>query len=215
MSYSKPIRAEDSGAIEQLQARIADAERLQERMKAANKIVRDRKLTDEEKIARLGTECGISAHSAQKLLQPDFAGRIGFANYELTNNAANIRRMQARVASLTKESARPSVVVEFPGGRMEDNAEDCRVRIYHDEKPAMDVIQKLKANGFHWSPSIKAWQRLKNDSARWAATRITGASWPEPATTLLAETEAQRPAISIVTVRTEPAANAPKVGLSP
>lgn len=128
-------------------------------MKAANKIIRDRKLRDEEKIARLGTECGIPADGARKLLQPDFAGRIGFANYELTNNAANIRRMQARAASLAKESARPSVVVAFPGGRMEDNAEDCRVRIYHDEKPAADVIQKLKANGFYWSPSNKAWQR--------------------------------------------------------
>lgn len=178
MSYAKPIRAEDAHAVEQLQARIAEAERLLEKMKAANKIVRDKMLPDDEKVARLGSECGIPPDGARKLLRPDFAGRFGFANYELTNNAANIRRMRARASSLSKESARPSVTVPFPGGRMEDNAEDCRVRIYHDTKPGPDVIAKLKSNGFHWSPTLTCWQRLRNDSARWAATRVTGVSWP-------------------------------------
>jgi len=210
MSYSKPIRAEDSGAVDQLQARIAESERLQERMKAANKIIRDRKLPDDEKIARLGAECGVPDDGARKLLRPDFAGRIGFPNYELTNNAANIRRMQARVAALTQESARPSVVVEFPGGRMEDSAEHSRVRIYHDEKPAADVIQKLKANGFHWSPSIHAWQRLRNDSARWAASRITGVSWPEAAPRADAHEHQQAP-----TVRTTPATSQQKIAITP
>jgi len=213
MSYSPPIRSEDSGAVQQLQARIAEAERLQERMKAANKIIRDKKLSDDEKIARLGAECGIPADGAQKLLRPDFAGRIGFPNYELTNNGANIRRMQERVKGLTKESARPSVAVEFPGGRMEDNAKDCRVRIFHDEKPGRDVIEKLKANGFHWTPSIKAWQRLRNDSARWAATRITGVQWPSASADDTSES-AHPTAPAVATVRTSPAANAPRLGLS-
>lgn len=210
MSYSKPIRAEDSGAVEQLQARIAGAEQLQEKMKAANKIIRDKKLSDDEKIARLGTECRIPADGARKLLRPDFAGRIGFPNYELTNNGANIRRMQARVDALTKEGARPSLAVEFPGGRMEDNAEDCRVRIYHDEKPGRDVIEKLKANGFHWTPSFKCWQRMRNDSARWAATRITGVQWPESgASNTDASTRPLAP--TVATVPTSTVANAPRL----
>lgn len=210
MSYSKPIRAEDSGAIEQLKTRIAEAEQLQERMKAANKIIRDSKLPDEEKIARLGTECHIPPDGARKLLQPDFAGRIGFPNYELTNNGANIRRMQARVDALTKESARPSLVAKFPGGRMEDNAADCRVRIYHDEKPGRDVIAKLKTNGFHWTPSLKCWQRLRNDSARWAAAQVTGVSWPAPGP---AEPGGAS-AATAPTVRTAPPAAAPHMRLS-
>jgi hypothetical protein len=210
MSHSQPIRAEDSGAVQQIQVRIAEAEQLREKMKAANKIIRERQLTDDEKVARLGTECGIPPDGARRLLQPDFAGRIGFTNYQLTNNGANIRRMQARVGALTKEAARPSVTVEFPGGRMEDNAEDCRVRIYHDEKPERDIIEKLKANGFHWSPSNRAWQRLRNDRARWAATRITGVSWPATGAG-----DSTRPAASMMaTVRTLPAANAPRLGLS-
>lgn len=210
MSYAKPIRAEDAHGVEQLQARIAEAERLQERMKTANKIVRDKQLTDDEKVARLGSECGIPADGARKLLRPDFAGRIGYANYELTNNAANIRRMQARVEALTKEGARPSVTVEFAGGRMEDNAEDCRVRIYHDAKPGPDVIAKLKANGFHWSPTNRAWQRLRNDSARWAATRVTGVPWPEAGAQSADAAPFQ--ALTVATVKPTPVQ--PRMGLS-
>lgn len=211
MSYAKPIRTEDAGAVEQLQARIAEAERLQEKMKAANRIVRDKKLSDEEKVARIGAECGIPADGARKLLRPDFAGRIGFANYELTNNAANIRRMQARVEGLAKESVRPSVTVEFPGGRVEDDAAACRIRIYHDAKPALEVIRQLKLHGFHWSSRLKCWSRLRNDSARFYATAITGAHWSDAARALvrLADGEA------IPSVATKSAAATVRPGISP
>jgi hypothetical protein len=211
MSYAQPIRAEDAHAVEQLQARIAEAERLQEKMKAANTIVRDRKLSDDDKVLRLGRDCGIPPDGAVKLLRPDFAGRIGFAGFELTNNVANIRRMQARVESLTRESARPTVTVGFEGGRMEDSAEDCRVRIYHDAKPGPEVIAKLKANGFHWSPRHRAWQRLRNDSARFAATRITGAVWPSvTGAESNAPTSMQAPTVSVMSARQEP----PRLGIS-
>ncbi len=210
MSYAQPIRAEDAHAVEQLQARIAEAERLQEKMRAANKIVRDQKLADDEKVARLGSACGIPPDGARKLLRPDFAGRIGFANYELTNNAANIRRMQARVDALTKEGARPSVTVQFPGGRMEDNAEDCCVRIYHDAKPGSDVIAKLKSSGFHWSPTNRAWQRLRNENARWAATRVTGVSWPEAGAQSTDAAPFQAPSVATV----KPTTVQPRMGLS-
>jgi hypothetical protein len=211
MSYAQPIRAEDAHAVEQLQARIAEAERLQEKMKAANKIVRDKKLNDAERIARLGSECSIPPDGARKLLQPDFAGRIGFPNYALTNNAANIRRMQARVGGLAKESVRPSVTVEFPGGRIEDDAAACRIRIYHDAKPTLEVIRQLKLHGFHWSSRLKCWSRLRNDSARFYATAITGAHWPDAARALvrLADGEA------IPSVATSSAAAAARMGIAP
>jgi frataxin-like iron-binding protein CyaY len=206
MSHSAPIRSEDAGAIEQLQDRIAQGERLQATMRAANRIIRDKKSSDEEKVARLSTECGIQIYTARNLLKPDFAGRVGYPAFELTNNGANIRRMQERVEALTKESARPSVVVEFTGGRMEDNAEDSRVRIFHDMKPGRDVIQTLKSNGFHWSPSNKAWQRLRNDNARWAAARVTGVSWPETGPTAGTSTAvAAAPTVATAPVEGTPA----------
>ncbi len=35
--------------------------------------------------------------AAEKLLQPDFTGSLGFAGYQIQNNNANIRRIRARI----------------------------------------------------------------------------------------------------------------------
>jgi hypothetical protein len=183
-SFPRIIRSEDADAVTQLQTKIAAAEKLQATMKAANQIVRNRRLTDDEKVAQIVATCGLRDTSARELLKPDFGGRFGFPDYQLTNNGANIRRMQQRLKGLANESGRASVTLPFAEGRVEDNAEACRVRIYHDVKPSPETIGKLKTHGFHWTPSLGCWQRLRNDSARYAATRITGVSWPEavPAT---------------------------------
>ena len=172
------VRAEDPDAVQHLQTKIAAAEKLQATMKAANVIVRNRQLTDDEKVARLVAECGQREHSAWELLKPDFAGRVGFPDYALTNNGANIRRMQARLKGLANESGRASVTMLFAGGRVEDNAEECRVRIYHEVKPPEGTIAKLRTYGFHWTPSLGCWLRLRNVSARYAATQIAGVTWP-------------------------------------
>lgn len=176
-SNSQIIRSEDSNAVEQIQAKIAAAEKLQATMKAANQIVRNRKLSDDDKVAQLVAECGLRESSARQLLQPDFAGRIGFPDYQLTNNNANIRRMHQRLKGLVDEGDRKSATLTFPGGRVEDNAEEHRVRIYHDARPGAETIAKLKTYGFHWTPSLGCWQRLRNNSARYAAEQITGVRW--------------------------------------
>jgi hypothetical protein len=152
-------------------------------------------------------ECGQRDHSARELLKPDFAGRIGFPDYALTNNGANIRRMQARLKGLANESGRPSATVEFAGGRVEDNAEECRVRIYHDVKPPEGTIAKLRMYGFHWTPSLGCWQRLRNDSARYAATQITGVTWP-PVPVVAASGP------SVATGNSAAASQAPRTGMA-
>lgn len=172
-------RSEDADAVTQLQTKIAAAEKLQGTMKAANLIVRNRRLSNDEKVAQLVADCGLREPSARELLKPDFAGRFGFPNYQLTNNGANIRRMEQRLKGLADEGGRGSVTMAFSGGRVEDSAEECRVRIYHEAKPPAETIAKLRTFGFHWTPSQGCWQRLRNDSARYAATQITGVRWPE------------------------------------
>jgi hypothetical protein len=190
---TRVIRSEDADAIEQLKAKIKHATQLQERMRTANAIIRTPS-ADEEKIARLGRECAFNEPRARELLKPDFAGRIGFPTYLLTNNAATTRRMEKRVDALGSEQARESVPFTFPGGRVEDSAEDCRVRIFHDAKPAPEVIVKLKSHGFHWTPSLKCWSRLRNEAARFAVTQVTSMPWPDQAST--ASLPATRPAVA-------------------
>ncbi len=190
MSHAEPIRSEDAAAVEKLQARIAEAERRQDRMKRANAIIRGLQDPD-RKVARLDAECGIREHIAQKLVVPDFAGRLGYPHFLLTNNAANIRRMRQRVQALSGENARNSVMVEFPGGRIEDCAEAGRIRIYHDAKPTKEVIRDLKLHGFHWSARLKCWSRLRNESARFYANVITGAHWPDAARALVRQADGE------------------------
>lgn len=179
---AQSIRSDDNNAVAQLEAKIKTAEAAQERMKAANKIVRDPSTDEAWKIAQLESQCGIKEAYARELLKPDFAGRSGFPGFKLSNNAANIRRMQDRVQTIAAESFRETVTLPFSGGRVEDNAADCRVKVYFDEKPAPEIIGRLKANGFHWSYTNDCWQRLRNNAARHAATVVTGVNWSRPET---------------------------------
>lgn len=66
------------------------ARKLQQAMKDRNKIVRDKKLTEEEKIAKL-IETGMTEKAAQGLIVPDVCNDIGYAACYLTNNSATIR----------------------------------------------------------------------------------------------------------------------------
>lgn len=57
------------------------------------------------------------------------------------------------------------VTVEFNGGSVTLDFGDERLRVQHDEKPEREVIDMLKAHGFHWSPSNGCWQRKLTKSA--------------------------------------------------
>lgn len=176
---ARSIRSDEDTAVAQLEAKIKAAEEAQNLMKAANKILREPGQDDAWKVGRLESECGIKEAYARKLMKPDFAGRIGFPGFKLSNNAANIRRMQDRVTALVAESKQETRTLAFPGGRVEDHAADCRVKVYFDEKPAAETIDRLKAHGFHWSYTNDCWQRLRNNAARHAATLVTGVRWSQ------------------------------------
>jgi hypothetical protein len=173
---SKIISSDDADAVDQLKAKIANAEKVQEKMKAANVIIRDKKLSPDEKVKRMVDELGFKESTARKALEPDYAGRQGFPAYELTNNSANIRRMQERVVALERSRAQKPVEVEdaATGIRIEDNVADNRLRIFFPGKPDETVRTKLKMHGFRWSPAEGAWQRFRGTDATYWAEQITG-----------------------------------------
>src|SRR3546814_18530240 len=82
----------------------------QERMKKSNQVIRKYKDNPEGQHNAL-LVLGYSKDSAQKLLTPDFAGRVGFPSYALTNNNANIRRIQQRIKQLQANQERETVSV--------------------------------------------------------------------------------------------------------
>lgn len=169
------ISSDDPAAVVKLRAELDTLTKTQARMKAANAAIRAGK-DDAGKVAALIAQ-GFSDVRARQLLQPDFCGRIGFPGYALTNNNANIRRIQGRIAALTVQAGRAEQAdKEHDCGayRVRECFADNRVRVYFDGKPVEAVRDVLKRNGFHWSRTEGAWQRMLKDSVVQWLTREDG-----------------------------------------
>jgi hypothetical protein len=180
--------ATESQELTNARAKLQKLMDLQQRMKDANKVIKSKKLDDAQKIVQLA-EQGYSEAQAIELMKPDFAGRIGFADYQLTNNNATIRNTQKRIAELeARETAQQRAAsgnsqtsYEFEGGNIELNYGDDRLQVFFDRKPDSEAISKLKSNGFKWSPTNVAWQRQLTDNAISTANYLFGTSIPTAA----------------------------------
>jgi hypothetical protein len=160
---NRSIFSDDPDAIEKLKEKIAEAIARQNFMKAGNKIVKSKKLTIEQKTEQLK-----AAGYCTLILQPDFCGRVGYADYELTNNNANIRRMKQRLEQLEK-----ALINAIEVGDTEQEYPDLnlivrhartinRIQLIFSGKPSGQIRNLLKSHGFRWAPSEGAWQRHLN-----------------------------------------------------
>lgn len=169
------ISSDDEEALPKLKAELDAMTQAQEKMKAANKLI---KKGDREGLAALG----FTAEQVEKLFQPDFCGRIGFASFSLTNNNANMKRVKLRIAVLEKAKQRRDAVasgeaeapkpIPFDGGEVYEDLDANRVYFRFDDKPARPIIDILKSRGFKWTPSKGLWGRQLNNAARYAASEI-------------------------------------------
>lgn len=166
------IMAGDDNAVSRLQTKINNLESFQTLMKNANAAIRKCAKAGKEVQVQELLKLNISEGNARKMLEPDFCGRIGFADYELKNNNANIRRLKQRLEQISANKAAEVRTVEAEGVRYEDNPGDNRVRLFFDGKPAEEIRADLKSNGFRWSPMIGAWQAYRNYRSDAAAKRI-------------------------------------------
>lgn len=165
------ISADDPNAVEKLRRKLESLERSQENMKAANAAIR---MKDTAKGDAKLAELGFSQADIRALRTPDFAGRVGFPDYQLRNNNANIRRLRERLEELEKRAADPAPDGwTFEGGEVVINTELNRLQIVLEGRPDADMKQALKSHGFRWAPSQGAWQRQYTESALLAAKEIT------------------------------------------
>jgi prefoldin subunit 5 len=175
MSYKSPILASDGDAVERLQAELQKLETLQARMKEANKAIRtNAKLGPEAQIEAL-VALGLTQDQARGLvLKPDWMGRIGFPDYAITNNGANIRRIQKRIESVRTVQSEPDSEFEGENARFEDAPGDNRVRLYFSGKPNEDIRTRMKASGWRWTPTVGCWQAYRNWSSLELAKELAG-----------------------------------------
>lgn len=155
-----------------LRAKVAKLTELLELKKAVNKIVRKKKLSDDEKVAAIIEESGLSEATARMILKPDDCGRVGFPGYELTSLRGKIKRLEAELRVVESSKEREPLVGD--GWQIEEDIREGRVRIFFDEKPPEAVRSSLKRHGFRWARSVGAWQRQLTDNARIAARLALG-----------------------------------------
>ncbi|MCF3643220.1 DUF3560 domain-containing protein [Rhizobium sp. TRM95111] len=167
------ISSDDPDAIDKLRAELAKMEAAQEQMKAANKAIRTNKTPEAQTVALVAL--GFKEASAVKLLEKDFAGRVGFPNYALTNNNANMRRIKLRIAELEKRGKREDVERSGSGFTYREDVEENRVMFVFEGKPDERTRKILKAHAFKWSPSRSAWVRQLNNAGIWAAKQVADA----------------------------------------
>ena len=160
------IFSDDPDATEKLVDKIERLKKRQGVMKRANQLIRK---ADREGLADLGFSEGTIA----KLFAQDFAGRTGFPNYALTNNSANIRRLEKRLTAIQNAQDDATTQEQFPDGlRLVDNVEANRLQIFFPEMPSEEIRRELKRNGFQWSLTAGAWQRHRSNRAIYLAKLV-------------------------------------------
>ena len=167
------IFSDDPQALLKLEQKLEELKDRQGFMRAANKCLRKK---DREGFLKLDFA---SPELWTKLMNPEWGG-VGFAPYSLSNNNANIKRTQKRIAGLKAQTETIALHVEINGVRIFENREANRLQLFFEGKPEAEVIKQLKQHGFRWCRSELAWQRhISNNAFYWARQIALSVAFPD------------------------------------
>lgn len=137
------------------------------KMKEGNKRIAAARKTGEDISKWLMSNFNIPPHMIE------FTMKFGFG---LTNNNANINRVEERIKIMEAKEQRSQVIGQkefvFDGVIVIYNYEADRIQVKHSVKPPQEVINIFKHRGFRWSPSFGCWQRNLNSNGIWATESI-------------------------------------------
>ncbi len=167
MSYKDPIRSDDPDAIEKLTGKLTACKERQEWMKEVNAYYR--KHGTIRGMPRMTEQMAEKLEAEMKIVTWD---PMPYPRFQLTNNNAEIHRLEKRIDELSKAQTLGFEGWEFDGGKAVANTENRRLQLFFDEKPDESKRTMLKRYGFRWTPTEGAWQRLLNDNAIYACDRI-------------------------------------------
>lgn len=159
------IYLDDDNAVEKLENKLKELERVQELMKSANKIIRSKKITELEKHEQL-VGLGLTEGQVRKLFEPNCFGEIGFASCSITNNGANIRRVKQQLEKAKTLKSMENKEYCIGDVKVVENYPENRLQLFFDCKPDKSLRDELKKHGFRWSRFNGCWQSYLNNSAK-------------------------------------------------
>lgn len=166
---NRAISSDDPEAVQKLEEKIRRAKDIQAFMKGANKILKSKKLTDAQKMQKLVDEWDMKEENAKLAIEPNGRGAVGFPSYSLTNNNANIKRLERRLKELKIAEEKESAFI-FDDGFLKvfENLEENRLQLIFSGKPEENIRKLAKSCGFKWAPSQSAWQRKITANAKFS-----------------------------------------------
>ena len=163
------ISADDDLAVEKLTKKLEGLESQQATMKAVNAYFRKHKTLDgcpeltPEQAEKLKADMAQSWHLDKSKPYPA---------YLLSNNNANIRRLEGRIKSLQETKSKGTQESENKFFKVKEDTDAMRVQLFFEDKPEPEVRDVLKHNGFRWAPSVGAWQRHLNANGKSAVRSV-------------------------------------------
>lgn len=106
-----------------------------------------------------------------------FYNRQPFYPFSLSNNLANIKRVEERIEEFKKkaekrEESGGAADKHFKGLIVRYNYDEDRIQLLFETIPTEIIRSALKSNGFKWSPRFKAWQRQITGNANFALKHL-------------------------------------------
>lgn len=168
-AYQQPIKSNDPEVLEALTAKLNALQAMQDHMKQVNAYYHKNKTFDG---APNVSPAEIAEIQRVWDVFPPYRNATPYPPYALSNNNANIKRLQQRITSLqaVKESTHEDE--EHDGYTYHEDAEQMRVQLIFDSKPDDETRELLKRYGFRWSPRNNAWQRQLTANGKRAARQL-------------------------------------------
>lgn len=164
------ISSDDPEALEKLEKKLVTLLAAQERDKALNAYYRKHKTVkgfpgiSDERATRIDASL---AELREALRRP-------VPSFHLSNRNAEINRLKKRIEQLRQVDSMEHIEIPFDGGVLITNEDVNRVQIIFDDQPDETIRARLKANGFRWAPSERAWQTQRTPAALVRAKWLLG-----------------------------------------
>jgi len=157
--------------VERLQNKLDTLTEWHEQMKAANNIIKNKSLTEDEQCEELAA-IGLDKREITDVMGKGALPWKGYPTASLSNNLTKIKATQAAIERHKAMAEAEDKEITFNGGRVVMCNSDERMRFYFDAIPSIEVRNLMKRHAFKWSPKNGAWQRQLTNNCKYDTKRI-------------------------------------------